>query len=37
LQVRDAKDSLECSIDPAGSSLVAQAERLHCYWLRLHV
>jgi len=26
LQVRDAKDSLECSIDPAGSSLVAQAK-----------
>jgi len=26
LQVRDAKDSLECSIDPAGSPLVAQAK-----------
>jgi len=26
LQVRDAKDSLECSIDPAGSTLVAQAK-----------
>jgi hypothetical protein len=30
LQVRDAEDSLERSVHPAGSALVAKAERLHC-------
>jgi hypothetical protein len=30
LKVRDPKDSLKSRIDPAGSSLIAQTEGLHC-------